>query len=562
MGCSTMRVLSFSVVAFFLVCSWSEAQEPMPPKPGLYDESGLSRRTGLQIPRFPRAMEEPGPFSAPPDDSMRTILLFVDFSDNPSGHATAEFDSLLFSQGSNSMADYYHEVSYGGFTVDGDLQGWYRAPQPYTYYAAGGYGVQGRYPNNAQKLVEDVVALADPGVDFSLYDVDGNDTLDGLFVVHAGPGAEETGSPDDIWSHKWNLSDGSQGCPGAYLTDDGVYVDVYSMEPEEFEDGSLITIGVFCHEFCHVLGTPDLYNTQTGAAVVGRFGLMDAGSWNGSPRGSSPAHLSPLFKYLFGWVEPIAVEREGTVEIPSAQIPAVEGEAVFYRILPNPGGCDWDRSGTGEGEYFLIENRQQVGFDQALPGAGLLIWHVDESQEDNNDQYERLAAIMQADGDPSTRTDGDATDLWRSSVEGFSNSSIPSSSLWDGTPTGASVRNISPSSQLMTADLSVGLLLLGEIYSYPNPFEKRRPTDKVTISYVPTDEERARGITPGFTVTIYNLAGERVRILDGPEEVNAPWRQAFWDGENDDGEEVASGLYFYIIETAEERNKGRLTFIH
>lgn len=557
-----MRALFPLAILLLLPLAHSWSQQLMPPKPGLYDEEGISLKTGAGIPQALGSLDRPEPVKSPRLGTTRTVLLFVDFGDNPATHNVAEYDTLLFFQGTSSMQDYYHEVSYGQFTVEGDLWGWYRAPEPYSYYAAGGYGVQGRYPNNAQRLVEDVVALADPAVDFSLYDADGNDILDGLFVVHAGPGAEETADPDDIWSHKWNLSDPSQGCPGAYLTDDGVYVDVYSMEPEEFEDGDLITIGVFCHEFCHVLGAPDLYNTNTGDSVVGRFGLMDAGSWNGSPVGSSPAHLCPLLKYLFGWAEPTAVEREGTVEIPSAQIPSVETEATVYRILPNPGGCDWNWSGTGEGEYFLIENRQQLGFDQALPGSGLLIWHIDESQGDNNDRYARLVCIMQADGDASTATYGYATDLWRSSVDGFSNSSIPSSSLWDGTPTGASVKNISASSPLMTADLSVGLLLFGRIYSYPNPFEKRRPEDKVTISYVPTDEERARGMTPGFKVTIYNLAGEKVRLLDGPGEVNAPWRQAFWDGKNDSGEEVASGIYFYLIESREERNKGKLTFVH
>ncbi len=514
------------------------------------------------MPKFPKSLNMPEPLRDPRIGTQRTVLLFVDFADNSASHNVADYDALLFSENTNSMKDYYHEVSYNQFTVEGDLWGWYRAPELYSYYTAGGHGVRGTtYPRNAQGLVEDVVALADPDVDFSLYDADGNDTLDGLFVVHAGPGAEETGDPDDIWSHKWSLSDPSQGCPGAYLTDDGVYVDVYSTEPEEFQDGSLVTIGVFCHEFCHVLGAPDLYNTSTGNAVVGRFGLMDAGSWNGSPAGSSPAHMSPLFKYFFGWIEPTPVEREGTVDT-TAEFPSVERDPVVYRILPNPGACDWNWSGGAQGEYFLIENRQQTGFDQPLPGSGLLIWHIDESQVNNNDQYERLAAIMQADGESSTETPGEATDLWSSSAEGFCNSSTPSSSLWDGTPTGASVKNISLSSPLMTADLSVGLLLLGRIYSYPNPFEKRRPEDKVTISYVPTDEERARGITPHFEVTIYNLAGEEIRVLDGSGEVNAPWRQAFWDGKNDGGEEVASGLYFYIIETTEERNKGKLTFIH
>lgn len=558
------RIALLFAAALLLVLPCALPQGFMPPKPGLLDEKGLSILTSKPYSPLPKWLNQPGRARPLLDQTLTTIAILVDFYDNPAdslNHPRLAYEQLLFgAHPSGSMRDYYLEVSYSNLTLEGDVVGWLRMPQSYDYYVAGQYGA-GTYPRNAQKLVEDAVAAADPVVDFSRYDNDGDGYVDGLFVVHAGPGREETGNNNHIHSHKWDLSSG-QNAPGPYLTDDGVYVDPYSTEPEEFENGSLITIGVFCHEFCHVLGAPDLYNTETGLGVVGKFGLMDAGSWNGTPLGNCPAHMSPLFKYLFGWVDPIAVEREGTVEIPFAQIPSVEREAVVYRLLPNPQGCDWNFQGTGQGEYFLVENRQLTGFDRELPGSGLLIWHIDESQPDNNDRYYRLACIMQADGDPSTSTEGDSTDLWSSSVEGFCNSSIPSSSLWDGTPTGASVKDISSSADPMRADLAIGLILLGEIYSYPNPFEKRSSGDKATISYIPTDEERAEGLTPEFKVTIYNLAGERVRVLDGSGEVNAPWRQAFWDGLNDYGEEVASGLYLYIIETAEERNKGRITFIH
>jgi immune inhibitor A len=113
------------------------------------------------------------------------------------------------------MRSYYGEVSYGGLDVTGEVYGkarsqpsewvdWIRAPKRYSWYTAGDNGF-GRYPRNAQRLTEDAVAAADPYVDFSAFTT--RQTTQGgvsgtfvsaLFVVHAGPGAEVTGSKNDI----------------------------------------------------------------------------------------------------------------------------------------------------------------------------------------------------------------------------------------------------------------------------------------------------------------------------------------------------------------------------
>jgi len=525
----------------------------MPPMPG--------RPSKGPMPKFPVLMNRAELPKAPISGVKRAIVLLIDFSDNPYIHPSMKFQNLLFSTNNNSLTNYYLEVSYDSFTVNGEARGWYRAPHNYSYYVAGGYGIENQYPNNVQKLVEDAVKLADGTVDFSEYDNDGDGYVDAIFVVHSGPGAEETGSKDDIWSHKWQLSDPSRGCPGRYLTNDGVYVDVYSMEPERMKNNSLVSVGVFCHEFCHVLGAPDLYNTSSGSYVVGRFCLMDKGSWNGSPPGSSPAHISAWLRYLFGWVEPTPVERDNTTWILNARIPAVENESVMYRLLSNPGGNDWSSQSPepASGEYFLIENRQQIGFDASLPGSGLLIWHIDESQPNNNDANRRLACVMQADTNSSTSTIGEEGDMWEDSEEGFSNSSIPSSHFFDGRPSGVSVTNISSSSEIMSADIKVGLVLLGTVYNYPNPVK----SEYTTIFYVPSDTIEARDKIPYFKVTIFNLAGEKVRVLDKEgEEIIPKQRRALWNCKNDNGGEVASGVYFYIIETEGERNRGKITFIH
>ena len=163
------------------------------------------------------------------------IVLLADFSDNVAITPQPHYDTLLFSQGiypTGSMTDYFLENSYGAITMTGASTTWLRMPQNYTYYTDGQYGF-GSYPNNAQRLTEDALAAADPSVNFANYDGDGDGWVDALFVVHAGPGAEVTGDPNDIWSHAWGTS--------APIWVDGVRALGYAMMPE---DGR---IGVFCH---------------------------------------------------------------------------------------------------------------------------------------------------------------------------------------------------------------------------------------------------------------------------------------------------------------------------
>ncbi|UCD94904.1 MAG: immune inhibitor A, partial [Candidatus Zixiibacteriota bacterium] len=150
-------------------------------------------------------------------DTVRAVVLLVDFSDNPYfagvvAGMPADFDSVLFTEGgvnpTGSMTEFFLENSYGNFYITGDVYGWYRMPQTYAYYVDGQYGF-GDYPQNAQGLTVDAVLAADGDVDFSLYDNFGpiglpDGEVDALFVVHAGPGREETGSDDQIHSHRWS----------------------------------------------------------------------------------------------------------------------------------------------------------------------------------------------------------------------------------------------------------------------------------------------------------------------------------------------------------------------
>lgn len=522
---------------------------------------------------WPGAVDRPEPVKPAAYQSGNVPVLLIDFSDNGHSYANSAFEQLLFGSGTASMRDYYLEASYGSLTIGGEVAGWYRGGQPYSYYVGDSFGIHGDFPHNSQGLVAALVSAADPDVDFSQFDLDHDGVVDNLLVVHAGPGAEETRGRQDIWSHKWQLSDATFGSPGPVQTQDGVTVDAFSIEPERFSDGSLMSIGVFCHEFGHLLGMPDLYDTDYSTNGLGYFCLMAAGSWGraseSDPPGSCPVHPCAWNKYLLGWVRPESVEQGGVDSVEAARLAAAAANPAAYRVLSNPGGVDWRADGAGSGEYFMVENRQRLGFDRGLPGSGLLILHVDESQTDNNTEAHPLVGILQADHSAGYALPagdrGSGEDLWKQSDTGVHSFTVPSSAFYDGVQSGAAIYGISGSDSVMTASMMIAPKFLGRVYSFPNPVIVRTKSDRATIVYTPSDTERLAGQYPDFKVRIFNLAGEPVRVLDKDDEVNPQHRAAYWDVRNDQGRPATSGMYFYTVEIEQngvtEQNVGRLTVV-
>ncbi len=476
----------------------------------------------------------------------RVLVLLVDFSDRNSQVAPVFFDSLVFSQTQSSVRRFYAENSYA--TLDlvtinyPTVTGWSRAPQTLAWYANGGYGF-GAYPQNAQKLVEDVVTLADPLVNFANYDNDANGFVDGLAVVHAGRGAEYTGNPNDIWSHKWAIS------PRAV---DGVLVFDYSMEPEYWVSPGDMTIGVFCHEFGHAFGLPDLYDRDTtggSSQGIGRWSVMAGGTWNGPlNRGESPAHFDAWCKTQLGFaVAGVITNNQTGVKIPNSQ----ESNAGIFRL--------WTNGSIGQ-EYYLVENRKRTGYDAALPAAGLLIWHIDESRSTNsypwyppnNPANHYKVALVQADNLWQLEQNingGNGGDPYPGSAvnRNFNASTAPNSNGYNGANSLVQVLNVSNSGDTMTADLFVAVPTgVDDGYNrardfqlaqnYPNPFNPA-----TTISY---SLEKNGDVN----LEVFNLLGQKVKTLFSGNQ-KAGSHQMGWDGTDRSGRFVSSGLYFYRLET-------------
>lgn len=364
------------------------------------------------------------------------LVILIDFADKRGSVPPQNIQNLLFSVGeysTGSLRDFYLENSYGLLDVQGEVVGWLRSSKEYSYYVDGSRGLNfGNEDRNARGMAEEALRLADPLVDFSLFDNDGPDGvpssgdddgyIDALLIVHAGAGSEETLDPNDILSHQSYFRDD--------LEMDGVRAVLYTTEPENGR------VGVFCHEFGHTIGLPDLYDIRSnpGPAVgLGDWSLMATGVWRND--GRTPAHLDAWSKVALGFVDPVVPESNES-HVP---LPPVEEEPVVYKIWKN------GRPGT---EYFLVEHRSETGFDSALPGFGALIYHVDESVRLQTDPMRYKVALVQADGRRQLETQfgnyGDTGDPFPGATANtsFTPFSDPNSLDYDGADTQVSLNDI------------------------------------------------------------------------------------------------------------------------
>ncbi len=367
-----------------------------------YQLSGIAMRLqALKADREERSKD--GPLYAAATVSMSVPVLLGSYSDNANIFTAGQFQTQLFGANpTGSMSDYYDEVSYGQLNLTGTVYGPYPAANGQAYYEGGSNGM-GTYPTNAAGFIKSILSVGDASIDFSQFDNDGPDgvpnsgdddgVVDALIVVFPD-GDASGGDSDNLWAHQWGLVYGSGS---AFTTDDArsgggnILIDTYTIQGAEKGDGTLNQIkpiGVYCHEFGHVLGLPDLYDYDDSSYGVGTWCLMGSGSWGANWNSSTehrPTHMSAWCKVSLGWVTPTVVT--GTQAV---QIPPVETNAQIYKL--------WDDAYQGT-RFFLLENRTRTGFDADIPGEGVLIWHCNEEVFfSNDDDTYRLIDLEEADG--------------------------------------------------------------------------------------------------------------------------------------------------------------------
>lgn len=256
-----------------------------------------------------------------------------------------------------SVRDYFKAQSGGKFILDFDVAGPVMMSQPYGYYG-----------NDEEKDISEMVIEACKGVqdsiDFSRYDWDDDGEAEEVFVLYAGYGQNDYDSSNDslIWPLMSTLEEDRKA-----LKINGTKINTYACSNELRYDGKIAGIGTFCHEFSHCMGFPDVYDVQNkGSFAMDAWDLMDYGNYNGD--GYLPAGYTAYEKTMCGWLTPVELGKE-SVDVTDMKPLADGGQAYLIR---HP---------QYENEYFLLENRQPVGFDKQLPGSGVLITHVDYDKD-------------------------------------------------------------------------------------------------------------------------------------------------------------------------------------
>ena len=400
----------------FLIGRLSQIPKGLAPSPKLSKKqhSLLLPQQGGRIARLG------GKGTTPPSGNVKLLAILIEYPDLKHRYEKESFEKLFNGPSDKqTFKGYFRENSHGKFNPTVDVVGWYEAKNNFDYYG------EKHGKAKAQELVAEAIAAAEAnGVDFSQYDRDNNFYSDGVIVIHAGQGAEEASQNEYVWSHRWSIN-------AEYI--DGVFVQDYTIQPEtrtRYGGTQLVRLGIFCHEFGHLLGLPDLYDTDTSDDDhhgIGDWGLMGLGGWVGDEE--YPSGMSAFSKAMLGW---------GNIE-------DISGNGGSYDLKPaHSDGKIYKIKTPNSNEYFLLENRQQGGSDRFLRGKGLAIWHINTEQTErypgsihvNNRKDRKGVDLEEADGNhdlDKKRNRGDAGDLFPGSKQrvAFNQNSDPNSDLYD-----------------------------------------------------------------------------------------------------------------------------------
>ena len=298
------------------------------------------------------------------------LIILVNFTDVnfQSDNNKALYERIAneenFSDGNfkGSMYDYFKAQSEGQFELTFDIVGPVTVSKNQAYYGSNDSNGNDKYP---AKMVIEALQLVNSQVNFGNYDWDGDGEVEQVYVVYAGQGEADGGASSTIWPHEYDLNSAkSYGDGSGAQTLDGVKINTYACGGELNGSNNIAGIGTMCHEFSHCLGYPDFYDTDySGGQGMFMWDLMDSGSYNDD--GYRPAGYTSYERWVAGWKTPITLETTQSV----TNMKALQDGGESY-IIYNKGNNN---------EYYLLENRQKTGWDTSLPGAGLLILHVDYS---------------------------------------------------------------------------------------------------------------------------------------------------------------------------------------
>lgn len=376
----------------------------------------------------------------------KNVINGKDFSDEEEGYV-------------GSVRDYFLAQSNGQFELDFDVVGPVTMSKNYGYY-----GNDGAYQKD-EKVYEMIKEACDgiqDKVNLKDYDWDGDGEADQVFFLYAGLGQASGGSAGTIWPHESELRYWPCGVLSYPTGKINTYACANELQPETQGSSRYISagIGTICHEFSHCLGFADMYDT-TGSGGYGMsvFDVMDQGSYNGN--GFVPCNYTAFERIYAGWVEAIELIDPATVK-DMKSVSDYGRPFIMYNY-------------KNTNEYFLMENRQNTGWDKGLYGSnGLLIVHVNYvpsrwANNSVNSSAEKIqcCTVVNADGSRETTNQYSLQgDLYPYEVKGvtmndeFTDESEPAAKLYNKNSDGSSVLGI-PITQIKRSKGSISFLVCG-----------------------------------------------------------------------------------------------------
>lgn len=375
----------------------------------------------------------------------KNVINGKDFSDEEEGYV-------------GSVRDYFLAQSNGQFELDFDVVG------PVTMSKNSGYyGNDGAYQKD-EKVYEMIKEACDgiqDKVNLKDYDWDGDGEADQVFFLYAGLGQASGGSPGTIWPHESELRYWPCGVLSYPTGKINTYACANELQPETQGSSRYISagIGTICHEFSHCLGFADMYDTTGGGGYgMSVFDVMDQGSYNGN--GFVPCNYTAFERIYAGWVEAIELESPATVK-DMKSVSDYGRPFIMYNY-------------KNTNEYFLLENRQNTGWDKGLYGSnGLLIVHVNyvPSRWANNsvnasNEKIQCCTVVNADGSRENTQYSLQGDLYPYEVKGvtmndeFTDESEPAAKLYTKNSDNSYALGI-PITQIKRSKGSVSFLVCG-----------------------------------------------------------------------------------------------------
>ena len=400
--------------------------------------------------------------------NFKGLIILIEYSDRPFQRSDAnafyndmtnavnyngyyDEDSTTFNACTGSVRDYYYDNSNGIFDPSFDVVG----PIQVSYAATDANP-------NFYPIAKEALQKADQYVNYADYDADNDGTVDMVYFIAAGYGSNYGGNNESyLWPHAsdlaWysyyyglkydNMSFGRYACS----VEIGGWEDNYS-----YIDG----IGTTCHEFSHVLGLMDHYDTdyeENGESNdPDNWDVMSGASYLNN--GRTPAGYNAFERYTLGFL--------GTLNY-------IDEEAE-YTLNPLNTSNEALRMNTKQNkEYFIMENRQKTGWDEYLPGHGMLIWRVDSTKTsvwsnnkvNCNPEHNYFVLIRAKNGTGATASDPFPG---TGKVKKINNETTPSLKTWAGKESDWGLENITESSGVITFN-SVDLRV--ELESVTEPFE-------------------------------------------------------------------------------------------